>query len=128
VRIEWRGGFENHEVNALHGECFNHPIVDDDWKRQLREHSLGWVCARHADALVGFVNVAWDGARHAFVLDTLVTAEARRHGLGTRLLAAVEAEARAAGCQWLHVDFDEHLGSFYFNCGFAPTTAGVIAL
>ena len=46
MRIEWRGGFENHEVNALHGECFNHPIVDDDWERQLREHSLGWVCAR----------------------------------------------------------------------------------
>lgn len=24
MRIEWRGDFENAEVNTLHGECFNH--------------------------------------------------------------------------------------------------------
>ena len=37
--------------------------------------------------------------------------------------------ARAAGCTWLHVDFEEHLHEFYLNaCGFTPTTAGLIAL
>jgi ribosomal protein S18 acetylase RimI-like enzyme len=79
-------------VNALHGECFNHPVLRDDWERLLREHSLGWVCARQADTLVGFVKVAWDGARHAFVLDSLVTADARRHGLGTQLIVAADAK------------------------------------
>jgi hypothetical protein len=40
-----------------------------------------------------------------------------------------EREARAAGCEWLHVDFDPHLRSFYFAaCGFMPTDAGVIRL
>ncbi|KKD02159.1 acetyltransferase, partial [Streptomyces sp. WM6386] len=37
--------------------------------------------------------------------------------------------SRAAGCEWLHVDFEEHLRSFYFEaCGFRETTAGLIAL
>ena len=37
--------------------------------------------------------------------------------------------ARAAGCEWLHVDFDEHLKGFYFDaCGFTPTDAGLVRL
>jgi hypothetical protein len=37
--------------------------------------------------------------------------------------------ARAAGCEWLHVDFDDELGAFYYDsCGFTPAPAGVIAL
>jgi hypothetical protein len=35
-------------------------------------NSLGWVCARNKDELVGFVNVAWDGGAHAFILDAIV--------------------------------------------------------
>jgi hypothetical protein len=34
-------------------------------------------------------------------------------------------EARAAGCEWLHVDFDDHLRGFYFEAGgFTPPTLG----
>jgi len=34
-----------------------------------------------------------------------------------------------AGCEWLHVDFDDDLRRFYFDaCGFSPTDAGLIAL
>jgi hypothetical protein len=41
---------------------------------------------------------------------------------------AVEG-ARAAGCEWLHVDFEDHLRGFYFDaCGFVPTNAGLIEL
>jgi hypothetical protein len=37
--------------------------------------------------------------------------------------------AQAAGCEWLHVDFDEQLRSFYIHaCGFTPAAAGLIAL
>jgi hypothetical protein len=54
---------------------------------------------------------------HAFVLDTMVAAGARRRGVGTRL------------CEWLHVDFEDHLRGFYFDaCGFTPTSAGLIEL
>jgi GNAT superfamily N-acetyltransferase len=73
--------------------------------------------------------VAWDGVVHAFVLDTMVTAGARRRGVGTRLVEVAVREARAAGCEWLHVDFEDHLRGFYFDaCGFTPTNAGLIEL
>jgi len=126
---EWRGTFENGEVNALHADGFGHALLDDDWKGQVERWSLGWVCARDGDALVGFVNMAWDGAIHAFILDTLVSGRARRKGIGSGLVALATDEARAAGCAWLHVDFDDELRSFYHDsCGFQPAPAGVIAL
>lgn len=129
VSYHWRGEFENAEVNALHAEGFGHRVLDDDWRGQVERHSLGWVCARDGEELVGFVNVPWDGGVHAFILDTLVRARARRQGIGTRMIALAAAEARAAGCEWLHADFDAELSSFYVeSCGFVSTPAGVIAL
>jgi GNAT superfamily N-acetyltransferase len=129
ITYHWRGDFDNAEVNELHAEAFDHPVLGDDWRRQVHEHSVGWVCARDSDGLVGFVNVAWDGAVHAFILDTMVTARAGRKGVGTQLVAVAAAEARAAGCEWLHADFEDHLRPFYFDaCGFSPTNAGLIAL
>ncbi len=53
----------------------------------------------------------------------------RHHGIGTGLIAAAAAHAGAAGCDWLHVDFEDHLSGFYLGaCGFTPTMAGLIAL
>lgn len=129
ITYDWRGPFDNDEVNALHAEGFGNPPADDDWWAQVNRHSLGWVCARRARRLVGFVNVIWDGALHAFVLDTLVASTVRRQGVGTKLIAIATEGARAAGCEWLHVDFDDDLRPFYFDsCRFAPTNAGLIAL
>lgn len=129
VRYEWRGEFGNDALNALHAEGFDHRVFDDDWSAQIHDHSLGWVCAYDGDDLVGFVNVAWDGAFHAFVLDTLVSPTHRRQGIGTQLTGMAAAHARGAGCEWLHVDFDPELRDFYFEaCGFEPTDAGLIAL
>lgn len=128
-RFEWRGDFDNASVNALHAEAFDHELLDDDWESQVRKHSLGWACAYGDDGLVGFVNVPWDGAVHGFIVDTIVSARAQREGVGTRLVAVAVAGARAAGCEWLHVDFEDHLRGFYFDaCGFEPTNAGLIAL
>jgi GNAT superfamily N-acetyltransferase len=132
VVYAWLGDFANPEVNALHAEAFDHPVYDDDawdWRAQVERHSLGWVTARDGEVLVGFVNVAWDGSVHAFVLDTMVATSARRHGIGQGLVSTAVTHARAAGCEWLHVDFEDHLRDFYFEaCGFAPTNAGLIAL
>jgi ribosomal protein S18 acetylase RimI-like enzyme len=129
VTCSWRGPLENDEVNALHAEAFGHAVLDDDWQAQLERHSLGWVSARDGEALVGFVNVAWDGGVHAFLLDTIVAASHRRRGIGRELVAVAEAAARAAGCEWLHVDFDDELAPFYFDaCGFTPAPAGVKAV
>jgi ribosomal protein S18 acetylase RimI-like enzyme len=129
VRYTWRGSFSNDEVNALHAEAFEHRISRDDWRDQLDRHSLGWVTARDSENLVGFVNVIWDGAVHAFIEDTAVALRARRRGVGAQLVAAAREHSAAAGCEWLHVDFEEHLRSFYFDaCGFSPTNAGLIRL
>jgi GNAT superfamily N-acetyltransferase len=132
ITYEWRGAFANDEVNALHAEAFAAPgaTLDGwDWRAQVADHSLGWVVARDGTTLVGFVNVPWDGLVHAWIQDTMVAAAARRRGVGAALVARATDGARAAGCEWLHVDFDDHLRAFYFGaCGFTPTNAGLIAL
>lgn len=129
VRYQWRGEFDSADLEALHGEGFDHAAVDYDWRSQVRAHSLGWVCAYDNDELIGFVNVVWDGATHAFILDTLVAKRVRRRGVGKHLVAMAVEEARSAGCEWLHVDFEDHLREFYFDaCGFNPTNGGLIAL
>lgn len=125
----WRDRFADAEVEALHAEGFGHPPTGGGWWERVNRHSLGWVCARDGGTLVGFVNVAWDGASHAFVLDTVVAASARRRGVGTGLVAAAVDGARAAGCEWLHVDFEDHLRGFYLEaCGFTTTGAGLVKL
>jgi GNAT superfamily N-acetyltransferase len=128
---EWRGSFTNAELNVLHAEGFEHELLEYDWRGQVERHSLGWVCAREPAErqLVGFLNVAWDGGSHAFVLDALVPAGRRRRGIGRRLVAVAAEESRAAGCEWLHVDFDDDLRPFYLDaCGFVPTSAGLVDL
>jgi GNAT superfamily N-acetyltransferase len=130
ISYTWRGPVSNAELNELHAEAFEHAVLADDWQAQLAGHSLGWVCARsRPGALVGFVNVVWDGGVHAFIIDTMVAADAQRQGIGARLVCVAQEQARAAGCEWLHVDFEDHLRSFYFgSCGFQPTNAGLIRL
>ncbi|MBW1598391.1 GNAT family N-acetyltransferase [Streptomyces sp. JJ38] len=130
ITYTWRGDFDNAAVNALHAAGFGHPSQGVDWRDRVHRHSLGWVCARRdGEDLLGFVNVAWDGGAHAFVLDTVVAQGHRRLGIGAGLVAEAARQARAAGCTWLHVDFEEHLTPFYLDaCGFRPTAAGLIAL
>src|SRR5436309_12223512 len=99
------------------------------WERMLRDDSLGWVTARDGDVLAGMVNMVWDGLVHAWLQDLMVATSHRGQGIGRRLVEAATAGARAAGCEWLHVDFDDDLQPFYFDaCGFTPTNAGLMPL
>jgi GNAT superfamily N-acetyltransferase len=129
IDYSWRGAFASAEVERLHAECFDRAPGVWDWAGQVEGHSLGWVSARDDGTLVGWMNVAWDGAAHAFVVDTIVTATHRRRGIGARLVTVATTGARDAGCEWLHVDFEEHLTGFYLDaCGFTRTHAGLIRL
>jgi ribosomal protein S18 acetylase RimI-like enzyme len=92
------------------------------------DRSLCWVSAHVGERLVGFVNVAWDGGRHAFLLDPVVHPEFRRRGVGLALVRCAVEEARALGAEWLHVDYEARHADFYRRCGFRPTHAGLIAL
>jgi GNAT superfamily N-acetyltransferase len=132
LEYSWRGDFSNAEMNALHAEAFETRLYDEsewNWREQVERHSLGWVVARDGETLVGFVNVPWDGLVHAWIQDEMVAESARHRGIGKQLISLAARGAREAGCEWLHVDFDDDLRAFYFGaCGFTPTNAGLIEL
>ncbi len=90
--------------------------------------SLVYICAYRQDRLVGFVNVAWDGGVHAFILDTTVHPDVRRRGVGRGLVVHAAEEAGGRGAEWLHVDFEPHLVEFYRGCGFRATEGGLLNL
>jgi GNAT superfamily N-acetyltransferase len=128
VAYEWRGAISDAELVALtesHGGN-----ASSGWWDRIRPYSLGWVTARDAGgAAIGFVNVAWDGGDHAFLLDTKTRGDAQHRGIGTELVRIATVEAKRAGCEWLHVDFTDALTPFYEDaCGFRPTSAGLIHL
>jgi hypothetical protein len=58
LQVEWRGGFDNQELNDLHAEASARAILGIDCTSQVKAHSLSWVIARDGEELVGFVNVA----------------------------------------------------------------------
>ena len=132
VQYLWRGDFTNPEANQLHAEAFLHRTYEEsewDWVRLCNAHSLGWVTARNDGRLVGFVNVPWDGLVHAWIQDEMVSSDARHQGVGVRLIDMARDAAKQAGCEWLHVDFDDDLRPFYFDAaGFTPTNGGLIDL
>lgn len=93
--------------------------------RPVLERGLSHVGAYDGDKLIGFVNVAWDGGQHGFILDTCVDPAYRRQGIASRLVARAVEVAEAKGLDWLHVDFEPQHESFYRACGFGPTRAGL---
>lgn len=118
----------------LRNEDLN-PLYDAAWPAHagfdfdpVLASSLAYVCAYDASRLVGFVYLAWDGAQHAFLLEPTVHPDYQRRGIGTRLVQHATSAAREAGCEVLHVDYEEHLTPFYTACGFSPSPAGVIRL
>ena len=116
------------EINELftaswaESECEAH-----DWTPVL-SRSLTYVCAWQDGRLVGFVNVAWEGAIHAFILDTTIHPNMRIRGIGTQLVKRAAEVARQCGVEWLHVDYEPHLAEFYRRCGFGTTGAGLMRL
>lgn len=128
VVLRWRGPLDDGEMVDLIASYGGIPAAG--WWDQIRPHSHGWVTARLGDGVVvGFVNVVTDGGDHAFLIDTKTRGAFQRRRIATRVVEFAADHARAAGCEWLHVDFDDDLCPFYFDaCGFQPTTAGLIHL
>ncbi len=101
--------------------------ADYTWRDfgRVLEHSLAYICAFDGARLVGFVNVAWDGGSHAFLLDPTVQREYWRRGIGLELVRHAGATAARRGAEWLHVDYVPELERFYEKAGFRPTAAGL---
>lgn len=117
---------DNAALNALFATAWE-GHTESDFGPVL-SRSLLYMCAYAGETLVGFVNLAWDGGVHAFLLDTTVHAQWQHQGIGRRLVIRAVEAARERGIEWIHVDYEPHLGSFYQSCGFQPTLAGIIHL
>ena len=132
IELTWRGAFSSAEANALHAAAFGTRVFGDDewdWRALVDAHSLGWCSARLGGRLVGFANVVWDGLVHAWLQDVMVAPDRQGDGLGVALVELATEQSRAAGCEWLHVDFAPEHAAFYLDrCGFRPAPAGIKAL
>jgi ribosomal protein S18 acetylase RimI-like enzyme len=116
----------NDELNSLWQAAWNETIERDF--TAILSRSLAHVGAYDGARLAGFVNLAWDGGMHAFILDTCVHPAFRHRGIATSLVRKATELAGARGARWLHVDCEPHLAALYRKCGFEPTTAGLMRL
>lgn len=126
------------ELDAYPGDAQLAPLWLAAWGNPLAEgyakilhrslcHAVAWD-GNERRQLTGFVNVAWDGGVHAFLLDTTVHPDFQRRGIATELVRLVTDASRERGAEWLHVDYEPHLEGFYRGCGFRPTPAALIHL
>src|SRR5688500_11114827 len=113
----------NAQLNELFASAWD-GFTESDFRSMLK-HSLAYVCAYSGPQLVGFVNLAWDGGIHAFLLDTTLHREWQRQGSGLQLVHEAVKVAAERGINWLHVDYEPHLEQFYRECGFHHTLAGL---
>lgn len=126
LRYEVKPELSDREIKPLFKAAW--PGEGDGSYEPVLARSLTYVGAYAEERLIGFVNVAWDGGIHAFLLDTTVHPDYRRCGVGLELVGCAVHEARLLGCSWLHVDYEAHLHTFYRRCGFVETRAGLIDL
>ena len=128
IAIQYRvsPAVSNEDLNALFAAAWPDHTGRDFGP--VLSRSLAYVCAYAGETHVGFVNLAWDGLTHAFLLDTTVHPDWQWRGIGCELVQRATAVARELGLEWLHVDYEPHLDGFYRSCGFQPTPAGLIRL
>ncbi|NKY44631.1 GNAT family N-acetyltransferase [Nocardia cerradoensis] len=124
-----RFAVDDEALSRLHADAFGGDRTVVPWQARLERHSRSWVGAFAGERLVGFVHAVWDGGNHAFLLDTAVAPDLRRQRIGSALVQTLADDLRELGIEWLHVDFEPHLHSFYRDaCGFRATDAGLLRL
>lgn len=130
LELRIRFPIDDRVVSSLHARAFGgHAAQVLPWAQRLERHAVTWVGAFEEDELRGFVHACWDGGAHAFLLDTVVEPSHQRRGIGRHLVRSLAQEVAAAGCDWLHVDYQPHLSPFYRDaCGFGATDAGLLRL
>lgn len=129
VSLVIRCTVDDESLSRLHADSFGAPFKLIPWKDRLTRHSVSWIGAFSGGELVGFVHAVWDGGTHAFLLDTVVAPHYQHRGIGTAVVKALIKDVSAQGCEWLHVDYELHLASFYREaCGFNHTEAGLLKM
>lgn len=113
-------------LNALFAEAWENHVSRKFGP--ILSRSLTYICTFEGSLLVGFVNVAWDGGIHGFILDTTVRGDYQRRGIGTELMRLAAEVSKERGPEWLHVDYEPPLDTFYRGCGYRKTEAGLLNL
>ena len=126
VRYEVRAGVDPARLQALFAAAWGAPKPGYE---DVFAHSFTWITAWTAGELVGFVNVAWDGYVHFFLLDTTVHPDHQHGGICERLVEEAIEACRGQG-EWMHVDADDPLMTRFYveRCGFTLTPAGLVDL
>ena len=122
--IRRRPPLDNDQLNALFADSW--PDHDDRDYRPILERSLSYLATFSGNELVGFLNIAWDGGAHGFVLDVTVARKYRRKGVALAMLRETVEIAREAELEWLHVDFEPYLEGLYRRAGYRPTEVGLL--
>lgn len=103
------------------------------WDRS--EGTYGEVLSRHythytvrdrSDQLIAYMSVMSDGVADAFLLDLVVHPQFHHKGIGTGIVRRAITDMKAAGVQCVHVTFDDHLESFYRQCGMHMFKGGIV--
>jgi len=130
LQIRVRFLVDDRALSTLHAKAFGAHVEEVlPWAQRLERHAVTWVGAFEYDELRGFVHASWDGGAHAFLLDAVVDPAHQRRGIGLTMIHALTNEVAAAGCHWLHVDYEPYLSPFYRDaCGFQATEAGLLRL
>ena len=121
-----------HLARAFHDED-GHPLIEPG-ERALRQVAHGEPLARawlvhEAEAVVGYLVITLGfsveyGGRDGFIDDLYLVPSARGRGLGRKLIAFAQAQARELGIGTLHLEVDggnEGATRLYRAAGFAET-------
>ncbi|MAN77150.1 MAG: GNAT family N-acetyltransferase [Rhizobiales bacterium] len=87
--------------------------------------SLAYIVAYVGGDLVGYLNIAHDGCRHAFIVDVTVHPNMRRMGIALGMLKKAVDICTERGYEWIHLDFDDHLEPLYRKAGFKIGKSGL---
>jgi GNAT superfamily N-acetyltransferase len=102
----------------FHFKCKHHGL--DDGRIYFTHHA-----GSHISALAGLHHYAWGPDENVWLAWFAVHPDYQRQGLGSQMLAFIEARARARGFRklfvetYMHADFDK-ARSFYEASGFQP--------
>lgn len=116
----------NNQLNELFAAAW--PDHTNRDFQPILSRSLAYIASFEQSQLIGFVNIAWDGGVHGFILDTTVHRDYQRQGIGQMLLDEARRVALKHNLEWLHVDFEPEYESFYRKAGYVPTAAGLLRL
>lgn len=116
----------NRELNTLFQAAWTNR-KEKNYMAELSK-SLVYIAAKQGKKLVGFINVAWDGGKHGFILDTTVHPGYQRMGIGMELVKIAARQAKKKGLEWLHADYEKQYEKFYKTAGFKSSAAGVMRL